>query len=332
MRSVHPAFSFQARARVRTAPRSRHVEIEAGELARVVAALDLSELNGLSHAQRLAACSFALGRVLRCPVVVRAGLCDAKGVRSPGNSGAQLLSALSGRRRPYTAETGRRAIQAGHELGILARAPRVQGGAWTDQKGKGWKSRFLRGLVYLPASTWQTLYHEGAFPRLAAQLGRAAPRAWCAAARLRRKEGGLWAAIRPPPRKPDRQETEVPFRTILAALKDGQPWRSIVQKHPGLSYARIRLVFKVWMQKCGILTAKRSQSSRRNGPRLDAAAASEGAKGPEIPERTHPAPEGGTKAAVRGGDSLATPGEGSFASRMMAELGSDHALILGLRS
>lgn len=323
--SSHPALSFAARARVRTAPRSRHVEIEAGELARVIAGLDLDELHELSHEQRIAAVTFALGRALRCPVVLRAGANDAKGRAAPGNSGSQLLAALAGRSQPYTAETMRLAIVAGHERGILARASRVQRGSWQDAKGRQWASKFLRGLIYLPGSVWQELYHERAFPRLASQLGRAAPRAWCAAARLRRREGGLWASIRPTPTRPERREADVPFRTILQALRDGQPWRSIVAKHPGLSYDRIRHVFKAWTSKFGIYKTKRNLSSI-------GVAAPVSAKIDPAPKKALVAPESLPRAAGRGGAETESLAQGSFRDRMARLLGSEHALIRGARS
>lgn len=327
--SSHPALSFTARARVRTAPRGgfQHVEIEASELASVVSRVALDELDGLSHAEALAAVTFACGRALRCPVVLRAGANDARGRTAPGNSGAQLLAALAGRSNPYSAEMMRLAVLDGHEKGILARASRIQKGEWQDAKGKKWRSKFLRGLVYVPRSIWERLYHDRAYPQLAAQIGRIMPRSWVAAARLRRHEGGLWGAIRPPPKRPVYVEADVPARTILASLRDGQPWASIVAKHPGLSYARIRAVFAAWKAKFGSLRTKRSQSSRGHASRPTGTGDSEGAKRPPAPKPDHPTLEDGARAAWRGGGVIEAVEVRSPSSRLADLMGADHPLL-----
>lgn len=348
----HPALSFEALSRVRTAPRARHVELEALELSRVVlearAELErssswdtLEALGELEHHERLAVALYAAGQALRVPVCVRAGMDDKHGADAPGNGLGRLLAALKGRSRPFSGETARRVCAAGHESETIARASRMQLGAWCDAAGRSWRRKFLRGLVYVPAERLRELYLGQAWPELVAAIGRVLPSAWRRAAFLRRDPlgRGYWGKIAPPATRPA-PRTVVPDRTIAQALRAGASFVDIARAHGGIPFARIRAVWSRIKESWGIKSSKRVQTTEGRSSAPSGASKPSPAKGPERlptrPESARAAPQragqgGGCPTPVLESDASRsdTSRPASFLARMMLELGSDHPLMRG---
>jgi len=276
-KASHPALSFEAMARVRTAPKggSSHVQLEAVELANVVtrARFDLErrsawhvvqQLDELDHHERLSVVLYACGLALRVPVCVRGGIDDSQGRTAPGNGLGILLAAARGLLTPFSGQTARRACVDGHEAGTLARAARLQRGAWTDDEGRAWRQRFVRGLVYVPADRLRALYVGQAWHELAGSLARALPAAWKRAAFLRRKSGGYWAAIRPDPKRPV-GKPPVSDAVLKAELREGRSFHELVAKHGFVPFARIRLLLSQIKEAWRIKRTKRVRRTEQAG-------------------------------------------------------------------
>lgn len=288
----HPALTFEAMARVRSAPRGghSHLQLEALELSSVVlrARADLeqlghwatlSALDQLEHHARLSVALYATGQALRIPVCVRGGIDDARGADAPGNGLGRLLAALRGRQTPLSGQTARRACVDGNEMETLARCARLEAHAWTDDRGRTWRRRFRRGLVYVPAEQLRALYVERSWSQLVAALGRALPRAWRLAAHLRRKRGGYWHAIRPDPRRPEPRPI-VADRVIREELKEGRTFKQIVEKHGFIPFARIRALWSQIKEAWRIRGTKRIRRTGKEGSAPVGASAPLGAKMP----------------------------------------------------
>lgn len=338
----HPAMTFQAMARLRSAPKGggSHLQVEAVELARVV--LDarralqrrrqgetLRALAALPHHDRLAVVLYATGQALRVPVCVRGGLNDTWGVNAHGNGLARLIAASRGRAEPYSPQTGLRVMDDGHADKALARAPRLVQEAWTDAAGRTWKHRFVRGLLYVPADRLRALYVERAWQPLVAALANALPLAWKKGAQLRRKAGGYWASIRPDPVRPTPRKP--PSDAILRAeLREGRRFVEIAAKHGYVPFARLRWLWAEIKKSWGIKRSKRSRITREVESVPCGTSRSTPANQPLAPETIPSDARDAAQRAGQGGgrvespatapsDAPSTPDGGSFRDRFKAE-------------
>lgn len=208
--STHPAFSPGTAALLRCAPDAAHLELEANEVDAVVGAA-LSRLlargdqsagalfGSVDSVYRLEALMCALGQALRVPVKLRAGACDAKGTMHPGNGLGAILGTLNNQVEPYTGRGALAVVSRGRELGTLVRSPRLEARRWVETRRDGTtkerRQRFLRSNLYVSAPALRRWYRHPQLAPLIAELGRIAPGAWRAAARLVRGSRGYWGAI-----------------------------------------------------------------------------------------------------------------------------------------